>query len=493
MIASAHLPFPLARVWAVTERAWNSPTLTTWANSGVKALGFFVILPLLFRRFETADLALWFAFTSVLGLQMMAALGCEPSFSRLYAYALGGLRPEEMKDLRNIPPLRLGATPNYAAIDELRATMRRIMLWLTLIGFGITAVAGTVIISPSLARASNSSHAWIAWGVIATTASVSLWGTCYTAFLQGTNHIPLLKRWEMLSSIGGIVTSFIVVHRGGGLLALVVSTQTWALFNVSRNALLCRRVMARFSDFRRSQPRFSKVVFEACWPSVWQMGLTQLASQGLIQTTSLVVSQLGSAVESASFLFVMRLIQFLQLFATVPFTTKLPTLAKLRAEGRLDEMLVAAKRGMQITLWCILAVVIMVDLLGNPILERLRHDSVSINLTLWKILTFTMLVERWIGMHQALYLLTNRVLALKVMLPYAFIYAVTLISSVKWVGTFAVPLAMLAAQLTTLGYTLKHSYSSISSRFLIFEKRVAIPPLMLYSLYILLALQYAPP
>ena len=450
----------------------------------MRVLSFVAVYPLLFRKFGAGDVALWLSFTSLIGLQMMVSLGFEPTFARLIAYALGGLSPERMRDVSVLPGRAEAAPANYPAVAEIRATMRTVCLGIALVGLGLMATAGTALVAKAIGRASVPLHGWWAWWGVALTTSLCLWGTQLTAYLQGANHIPLLRRWEALSSLGSILSSCGVLVAGGGVLALVLVTQGWACFNVGRNWLLCRRIEAGMPGGQGPRARFSRRVFRAAWPSAWQAGAAQLASQGIVQSSSLVVAQAGSAATAASFLLCLRLAQFVTVFGTVPFTSKLPVLARLRAEGRLSELVRLAKRGMVLTHWGLLGVVLGVGLAGNPVLTALGNKSVRIDPGLWDLFGLQMLLERYGGMHQALYSLTNRVLALQVAVPFAGVYFATLALLVRPCAVLAVPAAMIVAQLATLWYTMKHSYPTVGQRFWPFEKTVAVPPLASFLLYL---------
>jgi hypothetical protein len=71
-------------------RLWNSPTLTTWGSFGARSLGLVIVLPLVLKKFTTAEVALWQVFSTLINLQILAETGLGTTFSRLVAYAMGG-------------------------------------------------------------------------------------------------------------------------------------------------------------------------------------------------------------------------------------------------------------------------------------------------------------------------------------------------------------------------------------------------------------------
>jgi hypothetical protein len=60
--------------------------------------------------------------------------------------------------------------------------------------------------------------------------------------LQGLNEIALVRRWEAITSIAAVLTSFAVLLLGGRLLVLVAATQVWSALGALRNRFLCQQV-----------------------------------------------------------------------------------------------------------------------------------------------------------------------------------------------------------------------------------------------------------
>jgi hypothetical protein len=81
------------------KQSWNSPTLMTWGSFATRSLSLIVVLPLVLNRLNTAEISLWYLFSTVIGLQLLADMGFSPTFSRVIAYGMGGLSTFEIKDL----------------------------------------------------------------------------------------------------------------------------------------------------------------------------------------------------------------------------------------------------------------------------------------------------------------------------------------------------------------------------------------------------------
>ena len=57
------------------NRVWNSPTMMTWLSYSTKALGLFIVLPLILKKFAAPEISLWYLFSSIIVLIGLADMG----------------------------------------------------------------------------------------------------------------------------------------------------------------------------------------------------------------------------------------------------------------------------------------------------------------------------------------------------------------------------------------------------------------------------------
>jgi hypothetical protein len=105
-------------------RLWHSPTIMSWGSIVARLLSFAVVLPLLLRRLTAPEVAVWYVLTSIQAIQAVADLGFGPTFSRAFAYALGGatglgIKPVFAKPTRS-------AAPNWPLLARIRSTARAV-------------------------------------------------------------------------------------------------------------------------------------------------------------------------------------------------------------------------------------------------------------------------------------------------------------------------------------------------------------------------------
>jgi hypothetical protein len=215
----------------LANRLWNSATFTTWGSLGIRLSAVAVLLPLVLVRFAPAEVAVWQLFATLFTLVLLFDFGLSPTFSRMLAYARGGASLAEISDLRHRPAMAAHREPDLQTAAAIMSTLRWLYPRLALGIITGFAVLGTLALRTPIAQTADPQTAWLAWGVALGTSAFGFWGNSYAAALQGMNSIAPLRRWEVATGLGQILSAIAVLSWGGGLLALVVTYQIWVLLN----------------------------------------------------------------------------------------------------------------------------------------------------------------------------------------------------------------------------------------------------------------------
>jgi len=457
---------------------WDSPTLMTWGSFATRSLSLIVVLPLVLNRLSTPEIALWYLFSTIIGLQLLVDVGFSPTFSRVIAYGMGGLNSFDLKDLRNIKQSASLAEANWETIETICSTMRAIYLRLAIISVFLLSTIGTWAMFRPISKMPDTRLGWIAWGVIVLASSFTLLGNSYSSYLQGLNQIALLRRWEILTSLGAIGTSIIVLLANGGILGLVIANQGWLILNILRNYWLCSKVEgSRFRNF--TVRKIDTVVFDAVWPSAWRSGLGTFMGYGVVQLSGIIYAQFGTASGVASYLLALRLMQMISQFSQAPFYSKLPLLARLRSEGNLEKQLQVAKRGMTLAYWTYVSGFIGLGLLATPLLRLIGSNAEFVTPFLWGVMGLSMFAERYGAMHIQLYSITNHIIWHTANGVSGIIYLVVALALFKQIGVYAFPVGTLIGYLGFYcWYSAMHSYRAFGLKFWEFEKPIIIAPLL---------------
>ncbi|NJK51869.1 MAG: hypothetical protein HC936_01990 [Leptolyngbyaceae cyanobacterium SU_3_3] len=423
-------------------------------------------------------------FSSIIGLQALFDIGFSPTFARLTAYALGGRASDTFQDLRQVESF-VNTGANWAVIERICATMRLLYLRLALASLFLLAPVGTLALWKPISAIGNSTFAWIAWAVIVPVSILTLLGNTYSSYLQGMNQITLLRRCETLTSLAAILTSFLVLLLNGGLLGLVVANQSWLLVAILRNRWLCRQIdNGRFQRF--NQQSLEPEIFQVAWSSAWRSGLGAFMSYGLVQISGLIYAQVAATSGVAAYLLALRLIQVVSQFSQAPFYSKLPTLARLRSEGKVAQQVVVAKRGMELSYWSYVIGFIAIGLLANPLLKLIGSNAEFVSPLLWGVMGLSMFAERYGAMHIQLYSTTNHIIWHIANGISGLIYLCIILLLFQKISVYAFPVASL---LSYVGfycwYVARHTYKVFDINFWNFDLKPISIPLFIVIIYCL--------
>ncbi len=416
---------------ASIKRAWSSPTFTTWASFLTRSLNLVVILPLAVHRLSAAEVQIWQLILSVGFMLMFLDLGLSPTFTRMFARSV----------VNAIEPGARAAT-DYSQVEHIWRTMFFIYGWAARLGGLAVLLLGWLALRGPIADLALPAEGWWALAIVAFTSPLGFLALGYTAFLQGLNHVALTRRWEALFGLGAVATNLGVLMLDGGMLGLVVSTQVWTVLAVIRNRMLALRVDGgRAAGF--GKPKWVEATWGEAWPAVWRSGLGVILTSGFIQASGVLYAQFGEATQVAAYMLALRYLTAISQFAQAPFYSKIPSLARLQAQGDTARLLALAARGMRLS-HLSFAIAAAVAAYALPwAFAQVGGEVGFVPPALWWLLVSATFLERFGAMHLQLYSTTNRIVWHKAgSWTGAIMITVSLIGIRHW-GAYAVPVGML--------------------------------------------------
>lgn len=467
------------------SKVLNSPTITTWLSYSTKALSLFGILPLVLKQFSEVDVVLWYLFSTIIVMQSLADFGFRQTFSRLISYAFQGIK--SLSDINEISSNDNNIEsdgPNIDLLNRIIACMQYIYRPLTAIVFFMMITVGTWFMYKPIQDSSNVYQSWISWIVLVLASCIAFYGKLYLNFLEGLFKIALVRRVEVLTSLGAIGCSILVLIYIPTLLNLIIVNQVWLLISTFRDYYLCRKVEnGLFLKVSNPLP-FDKEIFSVIWRPAWRSGISGLMSIGLTNVTGLIYAQIGSTASVASYLLALRIITQVRDVSMAPFYSKVPLMAMLRAKNEISTLLKVVKRGMFLSNSVFVLGVISISLFFNYFLELIHSDVKFVNQEMWLLLSLAFLAHRYGAMHMQVYLSTNHVISHIADGVSGIIYILVSLLLIKSCDIYAIPLGMLAGYLGFYSwYAAKYSYKSLNTSLWNFEKKASLVPIVLMLIY----------
>lgn len=362
-----------------------------------------ILLPLVLRELPSAEVSLWLLFAAITSFFALADFGFSSTFIRSIAYARAPIDfPGAYLGRESISGLN---RPKHSVSDVVMA-MTFIYHRLGILTFLIGGLAGTIALIRPISEIHNHLEGWVSWIIVLTGASMNIFFCAYSVYLQGAEKIAVYRRVDIaLGIIAALISSFTVVN-GGGLLGLVFSTQ----FGVLASLFIYRWIATHSVNDKHVwsiRRRLNRELWGYIWAPAWRSGLGILLTFGTIQGSAILYAQFAPPVQVASYLLAVRLMQGLVSLGNVPFYTKLPTLARFYAAGRMSELVAIARSGMSLANWILLLGILLIGFFGQEVLRAIGSNTQIIHGAIWWVLGLAYMAERIGAMHLQLYTTTN--------------------------------------------------------------------------------------
>lgn len=459
------------------RRLWDSPTFMTWLNIASRMASLLVVLPLVLRRFDPADIALYYLFASIISLQLMCGSGFVPTLARFVTFVLAGARLEDL--LKN----RLGRSQDLIAgrgldptcLATLLATMRRTFVWLVVVSTPVAGVIGTFLLLKPASQSPDPSAAWGAWVVVMIATPFVLLSNRYSAFLQGANRIALDQRWAALFVIFGALSGLAVILAGGGLFALILANQLWQVAGFFRLRWLSAKILREVAPpLPRAAP--NRAYFTAVWPAAWRSLIGVLASNGVTAALGLVFAQFLAPKPLAELLLGVRIVTLIAEVSRAPFYSRIPRFNALRAEGRIDELAGMAMRSMRLAYVAFVILALLAPVAAAFVLPLIGSQIDFPAAGFWFWLAGAQLIERMGAMHVQLYSTTNHIVWHWLNGISGLCWIVLLAVLIPHYGLIAYPWSMLAAYMLCYStLAVRYSLRSVHFDYWSFEKKTFVP------------------
>jgi O-antigen/teichoic acid export membrane protein len=334
---------------------------------------------------------------------------------------------------------------------------------------------GTLAAIHPISMLASPAQGWTAWAIVVVATTLGFSNLTYTIFLQGTDRIAMLRRVEIVAALLSIASSVVVLTAGGGLVALAAATCVWPVAASEWIRRLC--LAERQSSFSGRIGKVDTGILRDIWPAAWRSAVGILMSAGVIQASALLLAQMGTAAELASFLISLRVLQLLVTASQAPFYSKLPRLARLYAQGDRSQQLALASRGMALSYWSYAAGVVGIGVLAPALLRLVDSHAEFVARPLWFFMGVAFFVERYGAMHIQVYSLTNDIIWHKANGIAGAVFLLVLWLGYGRLGLYVFPTGILAGYLGFYSwYAASHSYRVLASAFWPFELRTSAVP-----------------
>jgi hypothetical protein len=434
----------------IAYRFCNSPTFMTWFSFSAKSLSVLVVLPLILYNFNTTEVGLWFLFSTLFGIQVIADLGFGPTFIRLISYAMSGLKSLDDIGVKK-QKKQESVEPNWDLIISLNKKMRLVFVIVSLVSVSFVAFIALVFLDKPIENLECPSHGYGLLALILFTLFCKIYSKCYVCLISGLNQVALLRRWEGIIVYLQILSSIIMLITTGSFNLLVLTNQFWILVGILNVYLLQKRVLLdnigqRLADIKPSHIKRSEFLYNVINPA-WKSGLGTFSSFGVNQFSALILVDFLSENDLVLYLFTFRLINTISEVARVPFYANLPHLAKNYHLLTSQELVEIIKKKIDLAIVLATVPLLLVSIFGDFVLPLFFNDSDHFSIELWFLFSLNLILERLGAMHFQMHSLSNKVVWHKANLIYGLVFVIVVTLTIDAFGLVTIPTAMLIANL----------------------------------------------
>lgn len=386
---------------------WNSPTITTWGNFFSTSIKNFIILAFILNRFAPNEVAVFMLFATIISFSALLDFAGYGTFSRLVSYIKGGATSlDNFKDKKEKILLK---GPNWPLMKKLYGTIGYVFTLLSISVFVIVASLGTWSVNRVILFTDNPSEMWFAWIIVLISITIGMYGRKYTTILHGLNYIPLINRWNIVVSTLTLIFSFIIVIVSNSLLSLIIVMQFFTVLTVFIHRYLVNYHIEnkRFKNYKSFS--WDQSIFKSAWGPSWRSMIVIISSTGVVELSGIIYAQIGNADNISSYLLAVRLMNIISNVSRAPFYSKLPLFAKLRAQGKLNELSSITNYSIKTTLFVFIIGAFFTGLLITPSLNLINSSIEFIPYTMWGLMCVIFFLERHHAVHAQIYSTTNHI------------------------------------------------------------------------------------
>lgn len=249
------------------KRVFNSAVAWSWVFNFSRFASGLILLPLVLRRFTTADLGMYYVLLSLSALVPLVDFGFGPTIARFVSYAMAGATSFQTQGLGKQAN---SAGPNYVLLWQLLFSARALYRLLVFALLVVLGAWGSYLVEMRIEETSSVLLTRLAWLATLLAALFDIYSNWWVVFLRGTNNVLNAARIDVLAMTVRIVIAASLLLGGGGLLSVPLGS----LFGSFIQRYLARRgCLELLSGHPPPKTAEFKQILRVLWPNTWRAGM----------------------------------------------------------------------------------------------------------------------------------------------------------------------------------------------------------------------------
>lgn len=456
---------------SIYQKLKYSPTFTSWASIFARTGNTILVLPLILSTYEQYEVNAFLLLSVIFSLKDILDFGFLNNIARFYSYSLGG-----STSFRKLKESNKKNFQNKSLINALLSFSNKLYNLLAVIAFVLFAILGTISIFKPFSFFENQTLIYLAWSFQVLVISLWILGNKYSTLLIGFNKIPLLKRWDAIFTSFQVISMSLLVILNFKIEIIIITLNMWNLLIVIRNWYLYRILIKSESIEIHKNKQLEAYVLHTVFPLAKREFLSGIMGFGLFQSVNVFYANIASPTSSASYLLAMKIGDQIKQVARAPFYSKIPFFSTLFITNR-KRLFQEMRFSQMLSYATLLVAIFLVYFFADAGLKFINSDTPFVQDTLWLIIGFYILIERFTAMHHQAYVIVyNKVISHIGQSVVGIITVSVFFFFIDLIGAYSIPVGLIFGYLSFFSwYVAKNNYAFFKKSFIKFECYHFIP------------------
>ncbi len=393
------------------KKLYNSGTIMSWISNFVKFGSLIFVLPLILTTYSDIEQSLWFLTNTIIGFAMLADSGFGSVLVRAVAYFNAGSDsiPKSREEYEQIEEIK-EPKPNLPKLVDLLTTSNRVYLFLGVLVVIMLLTAGVAFVWNVMKLSGHRTDFWLAFGLLIPYSVTTINTVKWSSFTRGLNYVAMEARLSTITSSLRILVFIILLlafkTKPAGLIGVMLLEaiiKQWYLRHFMYKWLKTNKAVVGKKYF------FNKTMFWSIWPATWKLAGIFWGNYLVDSGNSIIIAQISDTRLMSSFLFSTRIIGFIRGMAQTPFYANMPTLYKLAAQKKLNDLKLKSSQYIFVGLFIMAIACVLLTVAGNWGLHFLHTSTRFIDPSLLMLLCLTILLDMHSSFHGSIYTSTNHI------------------------------------------------------------------------------------
>ncbi|PWW31279.1 Na+-driven multidrug efflux pump [Cytobacillus oceanisediminis] len=299
-----------------------------------------ILLPFILQNLSSAEMGLWYVFTSFGLLAVLIDFGFSTTISRNVTFVWCGAKEISKEGfIQNTE----NEEPNYYLLFKLIKTSKTIYLILALVVFIGLSTMGSLFISEAAKGQIAQADYMTAWIIYLLSVVMNIYFAYWIPLLKGIGAIKESNQAVVLSKLVQLLLTIVGLFMGYGLIAiavayfvgnLVMRLAAIYLFNKYEN------VNYNLSQFRKIKipMKEKKDLFLSVWPNAYKQGLISLSNFIQKRASTLISSAYFGLEMAAAVGLTQQILDIIMSVGNALFNTFIPSMSSERVNGNVEKL-----------------------------------------------------------------------------------------------------------------------------------------------------------